>query len=263
MLLRGVELRNWLGEWGLASEFVGTIWMSKFPLRIVKENGLFIEMDTWFVRMRQRVMGCFFELLYHSFSWAYDGVAALVSFGQWQTWGRAVLPFVTGRRILELGYGSGDLQAALGEAGFEAFGVDESWQMARRAARRVDHRRLLRGRGEALPFEAKAFDCVLATFPAPYLFEESTLLEIRRVLRCEGRLVILPAAWIEGTGIKRRLLAWVYRVTGESPEFNPSLLREIEVRLTQAGFCVAIQWVDVAGARLMIVQGDGNHFFME
>ncbi|NMC80811.1 MAG: hypothetical protein GYA59_15725, partial [Chloroflexi bacterium] len=36
----------------------------------------------------------FFDLLYHSFAWTYDGVAAVVSLGRWKGWVYSVIPFL-------------------------------------------------------------------------------------------------------------------------------------------------------------------------
>jgi ubiquinone/menaquinone biosynthesis C-methylase UbiE len=210
----------------------------------------------------QRMMMVFFDWLYHSLAWAYDWVAGLVSFGRWYEWGKSVLPFVKGSVVLELGYGTGHLQQVLNQAGFATWGVDESWQMALRSGRRIGSKRLIRGRGQSLPFRNHVFDCVVAIFPAPYLFETETLREIGRVLQGNGRLVILPGAWIVGRGWAWRVLAWFYRITGESPDLNSMFVVGISERLVRCGFSAQITWVEENGARLMIVQGDKKHFFV-
>ncbi|HRJ76215.1 MAG TPA: hypothetical protein PLX90_09465, partial [Anaerolineales bacterium] len=74
----------------------------------------------------RRFMRIFFYLLYHPFAFAYDFVAAFVSFGQWKNWGRSILPFISGTHILELGHGPGHLQRFLLNANLTLFGLDES-----------------------------------------------------------------------------------------------------------------------------------------
>ncbi len=44
----------------------------------------------------------FFRLLYHEFAFTYDLVAAVVSFNRWKDWVMSVLPFLAGKRILEI-----------------------------------------------------------------------------------------------------------------------------------------------------------------
>jgi hypothetical protein len=79
----------------------------------------------------------FFYLLYHPFSWTYDGVAALVSLGRWNEWVGCAFPHLYGERILEIGHGPGHLQLTLQAAGKFAVGLDASFQMSRQAQRRL------------------------------------------------------------------------------------------------------------------------------
>lgn len=169
--------------------------------------------------LRRNLLLRFFHLLYHQLAWAYDGVSAAVSLGRWQEWGAAALPFVNGASVLELGHGPGHLLARLAAEGRPAIGLDLSPQMGRLAARRVSRlgfpARLVRGRGQALPFAAAAFDGVIAAFPAPYILEPATLAAIRRVLRPGGRLVIVPQAGLIGGGVRVRAIEQLYALTGQ------------------------------------------------
>jgi len=151
-----------------------------------------------------------YHLLYHAFAWTYDWAAALVSLGKWNEWIQIVLPQVVGPRVLELGYGPGHLQEYLLNRGEKPYGIDESWQMARIAYRRVKgwysrkpghsngyahFSALVRGVAQNLPFPNDLFSSVVSTFPAPYIFHTQTLHEAFRVLAPGGRLIILFTAW--------------------------------------------------------------------
>ena len=59
----------------------------------------------------------FFYLLYHSFAFAYDLVAASVSLGRWKDWVLSVVPFIEGNRVLEIGHGPGHLQRGPAQPG--------------------------------------------------------------------------------------------------------------------------------------------------
>ena len=85
----------------------------------------------------QRFMRLFFHLLYHSFAFTYDLVAAAVSFGDWKNWVYSILPFINGPRLLELGHGPGHLQRLLRDRGLDAVAIDESTQMGRIAKHRL------------------------------------------------------------------------------------------------------------------------------
>lgn len=200
--------------------------------------------------LMRKFMRAFFRLLYHPFAFAYDFVAAFVSFGQWKNWGRSILPFISGTRILELGFGPGHLQRFLSSRGLTLFGIDESSQMAGLAKRRVGARQqLARGIAQALPYPNQAFDCVISTFPTEYIFDNQTLAEIKRVLRNGGRLIVLPAAFP-----KSGFLQWLYRITGESPAaLNAALQTKLKEPFLRAGFDVQVEIVEVKSSQLLVV----------
>ena len=196
-----------------------------------------------------------FHLLYHQFAWTYDLVAAVVSLGHWKAWVLSALPWLEGR-VLEIGYGAGHLQLALHARGLAAFGLDESRQMARQARRRLRRKgfpaTLTRGYAQHLPFPSDAFETVVATFPAEYIFDAHTLAEARRVLVPGGRLVFLPTAWITGNGFLERLAAWLFKVTGEAGAIE-SVIPGIHRSLLVSGFEVRHELVECPGSRVLVI----------
>lgn len=140
------------------------------------------------------------ERLYHECAFAYEAVAWLVSAGQWAEWRERVIPHLVGRRVLEIGCGTGKLLVALANAGLEAYGVDLSWPMARRAAQALRRRgepaeRVQRARAQQLPYGDATFNAVTFTFPTPYALCPETMREAWRVLRPGGRLVAVDGGW--------------------------------------------------------------------
>jgi len=197
-----------------------------------------------------------YHLLYHQFAWTYDFVAAVVSLGYWQDWLQTALPFLSGR-VLEIGYGPGHLQHFLIEKNIQAFGVDESRQMARQASHRLRRQglpsRLARGYAQNIPFAGGIFDTVVATFPAEYIFDPQTLKEIQRVLLPAGKLIILPMAWITGRRPLERLAAWILRVSGETPGKPGPIPEAIRGRFIRAGFNVQSEIVKMKGSQVLVV----------
>lgn len=209
-----------------------------------------------------RLLTFFYRHLYHGLAPAYDTVAAAVSFGQWIEWTKTPLPFIQGTRILEIGHGPGHLQHILIDSsdspktdyGLFVVGLDESSQMGRLARRRliragIASPRLTRGLAQALPFQAETFDSIVSTFPSGYIVEPRTLLEVRRVLRPGGRLIILPAAWPKSLPLR-----WLYRLTGESPAEGMQSIREKwRQPFLHAGFVVTIETLDVKSSMLLLI----------
>jgi ubiquinone/menaquinone biosynthesis C-methylase UbiE len=202
------------------------------------------------MNLLQRFMRVFFDLLYHSFAFSYDLVAAVVSFGRWKDWGLSVIPFIEGNHILELGHGPGHLQLALRGCGLVAAAMDESAPMGRIARRRLgSSHRLTRALAQKIPFASEAFDTVISTFPSEYIFDTQTLSEAHRVLRSRGRLIVLPVAF-PTSGV----LKWLYKVTGESPAALDEVIKnKFKQPFTQAGFSVEIKTVDLKSSTLLIV----------
>ncbi|HEX8218382.1 MAG TPA: class I SAM-dependent methyltransferase [Chloroflexia bacterium] len=207
-------------------------------------------------RLRARLRKIAFESLYGPFAWLYDWVSKTFFLGQWRTWQRAVIPHVRGRRVLEVGMGTGNMQLDLRRRGYDVWGVDLSPQMLRRAAKKARRRDLpplwaCRARAEALPFPPACFDTVVSTFPSEYIIEKATLAEISRVLRSGGRLVVVPAGWITPRDAQGKAFEGVARlVYGDShggtdavvearqasaPQ-NTGWVALMEGRLREAGF---------------------------
>jgi ubiquinone/menaquinone biosynthesis C-methylase UbiE len=139
------------------------------------------------------------ERLYHELAPVYDPISRLVSLGAWPQWRRLALAHVRGPRLLEIGFGTGELLAEMGAGGWTVTGLELSPAMHAVASRRLAQwgqaAACVRARAQAMPFAGGSFDSVLATFPAPYILEESTLAECCRVLKTGGRLVV-AGLWV-------------------------------------------------------------------
>lgn len=163
-----------------------------------------------------------FHLLYNQFAFTYDVVSKAVSLGQWRCWQRAALGFLNatpGDMLLELAFGTGDLQLDLNAADFRVFGHDLSPFMLRLASAKLRRHgvtpRLSRGMAQALPYSSGAFRAVVSTFPAEFILHADTLHEVNRVLVVDGRFVIVPNAVLSGSGAIEAGIEWLYRVTGQ------------------------------------------------
>lgn len=188
------------------------------------------------------------ERLYHELAWWYDGVSWVVSGGQWRRWQAGVWEEVRGNDVLELGFGTGELLVQGARQGRMMVGIDRSPAMMEVARRRAEKAhtpvRSVLGDGRSLPFGDGVFDTALATFPAGYIFEEETLIELRRVLRSDGRFVIL-GLWVDLD------LGWIGRLM---PIFygRPSNAAQEAMALQVAAAGFATQWVEQRTGRFTV-----------
>jgi SAM-dependent methyltransferase len=199
-----------------------------------------------------------FRLLYNELAWSYDAVSWLVSLGHWRAWQRAALPFVRGRRVLEIGHGPGHMLIALRAQGLNVVGVDASPFMGRMARRRVGKQvSLVQGLGQQLPWRQATFDTILATFPTEYIGARATVAALQRVLKANGRVVIVPEGHLTGNGPLHRLIEWLFAITGQrSAPFDFSeeaLWADFTRPFREIGFTVERRTVQLPGSAATVI----------
>lgn len=142
-----------------------------------------------------------------------------------------------GRRVLDLGCGTGQLAAALAErAVARVWGVDASEEMAALAGANGVHAKV--ARAERLPFKSGWFDRAVSRM-AVHLFDRPrAFAELRRVLAPDGRAVIatMDPDWFD----RHWLLPYFPGVVAADRERFPDAAR-LEAELAEAGFDVALR----------------------
>lgn len=163
-----------------------------------------------------------FRLLYHELAVTYDTVSWWVSGGEWTEWCRAALSVTqpqTHESVLEIAHGTGTLQVDLAQAGITAWGVDYSPQMGHITAAKLRRHgfetRLIRAKGQALPFPHASFDVIVCTFPSDFIIASETLCEFLRVLKPDGRGAIVLHGGLTRGNLWLRLMDGLFRITGQ------------------------------------------------
>ncbi len=204
-------------------------------------------------RILPALLRVFFYLLYNQFAWIYDWFAGIVSIGKWKGWVLTVLPYLNGHRILEMGHGPGHLQLELQKKNVEVVGLDRSYHMGRVAFKRMKSTGflplLVNGYAQLLPFADQVFNQVVATFPTEYILDLVTLNEVWRVLAPGGALVVIPVAWITGNRWFERMAAWLFRFSGQAPEWDDHTLEPVRT----AGFKVQVERQSSNSSEILIV----------
>lgn len=174
--------------------------------------------------MTSRFFRWAFHEFYNRFAFTYDGVSAIVSRGDWRKWTTAALPFVRGPRVLEVAFGTGNLELGLWQAGYHPVAVDLSPYMIEITARKLRARfagtglRLARADVCALPFDDRAFSTVVMTFPPGFVYQAQAMAELYRVLEIGGALVWVDAAFLDERDAWGRFLNRAFRLTGTGPK---------------------------------------------
>lgn len=202
-----------------------------------------------------------FRLLYNEAAWSYDTVSWLVSLGEWRAWQMASLPFLPQPttktvQVLELAHGPGHLLLTLDRLGFAPVGYDLSSHMGKQAQNRLESAGislpLIRGMAQQLPFADHCFDAILTTFPTNFISQPASLNAIYRVLRPQGRLVIIPQAQLKGESWLVRFIEWLYQITGQKPT-DENHLSPLLNCLHRAGFQSEMQIVNFSRSRVWVV----------
>ncbi len=134
----------------------------------------------------------------------------------------ALLPEVAGRRVLEVGCGTGNISLALAQRGAQVVGLDVSGPMLARARAKASRADLfpawVRGTAGRLPFAEASFDGVLSILALDFMANrEQVIQEMVRVLRPGGFLTVAMLNRYSLWTIKRVVRAW----------FRPSLWEQV------------------------------------
>jgi ubiquinone/menaquinone biosynthesis C-methylase UbiE len=187
-----------------------------------------------------RLLVLAFEALYYPLAPFYDKISQYAFLGQWEKWQRSALPRLKGKRVLEVGCGTGSLLTEVLKRGYKAYGVDASQPMLNQAQKKLYRAgysgRLLKARVQKLPFPDESFDTVVSTFPNQYILDVEALKEITRVLHPGGRLVIVDTAVLKPYNRFAMVLMWFYtNVLGYGRLASPEVAYRTRLPLSEAG----------------------------
>jgi ubiquinone/menaquinone biosynthesis C-methylase UbiE len=181
-----------------------------------------------------------FETLYRN-RYLYRFASTVPFAGQWRVWQRLVLSRITGRDVLELGCGLGDLFVDMLQAGYNCRAIEHSPQMVAAARDNVQKDRtgqaswIMQGEAQHLPFSDDSFDTVVSTFPSEYIYDPDTIAEVARVLRPSGRVLIIEGSNLLPVGFVQSLLVLLQTfVYGRAALFGPRERRTLQEEIARS-----------------------------
>jgi len=134
-----------------------------------------------------------FDRFYTRFARTYD---LLVKYTPvWRNWITQALPYIQGKRVLEISFGTGYLLTQYADR-FQCFGIDYNVSMTRTAGKNLWQRglkaELQRADVNFLPYKSGTFDTIVNTMAfSGYANGRQALAEMDRVLKPGGRLVMI------------------------------------------------------------------------
>lgn len=195
-----------------------------------------------------------------SFDRAYSRFAALYDMAVrylpiWKTWLRCALPHIRGPHVLEISFGTGYLLTQYAHC-FETHGIDYNEAMIRTArknlARGGNVAHLCRARVEALPYEDESFDTIVNTMAfSGYPNARQALGEIRRVLRRDGRIVLIDVSYpTDGN--------WIGTMVTHCARRAGDLIRDLPALFHESGFTFTDEAIGGYGSVHLYVAEKGH-----
>jgi ubiquinone/menaquinone biosynthesis C-methylase UbiE len=211
-------------------------------------------------------MTCFARLylwatyrLYDELAWAYDLASWLVSLGRWSGWRRRALDYVVGQRVLEVGFGTGELLLELKGRDLEVIGLDLSPAMHTVTARKLHRQGVQIPRVcafvQRMPFADGWFNSIVSTFPAGYILERATLQEVARLLCPPNPIPGSPGGRFIVVGMvvtsDHRLWRWAMRLLFGAQE--EAMVDRFERMASAAGLRVQVLEQEGRGLRVPVL----------
>jgi SAM-dependent methyltransferase len=203
-------------------------------------------------RLRSRLLRFLFQVMYGPGAQFYDPFTRIAFAGEWRRWQLTALRALpVDGVVVELGCGTGDFAAIAAEA-FDAWiGLDISQEMISVAKHHncPPTPMFVRASAAEMPLRNELADGIVATFPTSAIFELGVAAEIRRVLKPDGKLVVVLGGDLNPVGIRRRCVRVVTEVLQGGATSDESWVPAF------AGFVGRTQWQATEFGRALIYVG--------
>jgi len=142
----------------------------------------------------------------------------------------------SGRRILEVGCGTGIYTEKLVKTGAEIIAIDLSPDLLAKARSKIVNVGFLETDLENLPFSDQNFDAVVGVSILHHVNVEKALKEIKRVLKSGGSIVFSEPNMLNPQIFAERKINWLRKAMGDSPNETAFFRWRLARALRNVGF---------------------------
>ena len=172
-----------------------------------------------------------FDQSYSRFARLYDLVVRWLPL--WRNWISQALPHIQGPDVLEISFGTGYLLTQYAGK-YRTFGIDYNWELCRLAQNNLGktglHAFIQQADVQHLPYRTASFDTVVNTMAfTGYPDGHSAMIEIHRVIKKEGRLVLVDINYPEDKN-------WLGMRLTRSWEAAGDIIRDMDYLFEYTGF---------------------------
>lgn len=137
------------------------------------------------------------EKMNKEYNWMAKGYDAFMTvFPLWKNWIKKVIPYIEGKKILEVSFGSGYLMSQYAKDDLDIYGIDYNEKMLELTSKKMRSKnidaKLSKENVEKLPFPDSTFDTVINTMAfTGYPDGDKAMSELKRVLKKGGKLLLV------------------------------------------------------------------------
>lgn len=137
------------------------------------------------------------EKMNREYNWMARGYDTfMIIFPLWKKWIKKVIPYIEGKKILEVSFGSGYLMTQYARDEFDIYGIDYNEKMLEITSKKILSKeinaKLSMANVEKLPFPDNTFDTVINTMAfTGYPNGDKAMSELKRVLKKGGKLLLV------------------------------------------------------------------------
>jgi len=158
-----------------------------------------------------------FDKFYTRFAKTYDVLVRYLPV--WRNWLEHVLPYIEGRHILEISFGTGYLLTQYSSQ-LQVFGIDYNWAMVKTANKHLSEKgqrvEIQQADVNFLPYATDSFDTIVNTMAfSGYADGKNALTEIKRVLKPNGRLVMIDINYPKNNNLLGTKLTQFWMASGD------------------------------------------------